>query len=203
MAVRISPLMDRLIDALRVLPGVGPKGAQRMALHLLRHNREGGRVLGRALLEAVERIGYCPRCRNFSEGGLCAICDDARRDRTLLCVVESPADILAIEHAGGYRGCYFVLHGRLSPIDGIGPDALGLDVLESIVAGGVVEEVILATNTTVEGEATAHYVSEVLKAQRVRLSRIAHGVPVGGELEYADGGTIVHALRGRRSIGGE
>jgi len=203
MTARISPLIDRLIDALKVLPGVGPKSAQRMALHILRHNRSGGRLLADALREAVERVGYCGRCRTFSESDLCGLCQDPRRDSALLCVVESPADILAIEHAGGYRGLYFVLHGRLSPIDGIGPDVLGLDGLEAIVAEGSTEEVILATNTTVEGEATAHFIGEILRNHGVRLTRIAHGVPVGGELEYVDGGTIVHALRGRRSIGAD
>jgi recombination protein RecR len=201
MSTRISPLIDQLIEALRVLPGVGPKSAQRMALHLLRSNREGGRALADALRAAVDRVGYCRSCRTFCETPECGLCADTRRDASLLCVVESPADILAIEHAGGYRGRYFVLHGRLSPIDGVGPDALGLDQLEALVSHGAVEEVILATNTTVEGEATAHYVSEILRGTGTRLTRIAHGVPIGGELEYVDGGTIVHALRGRRSIG--
>jgi recombination protein RecR len=199
MTLRISPLIDHLIDTLKVLPGVGPKSAQRMALHLLRHNRDGGRALADALREAVDRVGYCQRCRNFSESALCGICSDARRDDALLCVVESAADILAIEQAGGYRGRYFVLHGRLSPIDGLGPEALGLDQLQAVTAEDVTE-VILATNTTVEGEATAHYIGELLRHRGVQLTRIAHGVPVGGELEYVDGGTIAHALRGRRSI---
>jgi recombination protein RecR len=201
MAVRISPLIDQLIDALRILPGVGPKSAQRMALHVLRSKRDAGLALADALRAAVERVGYCQTCRTFSETPQCVVCADPRREGGLLCVVESPADILAIEHAGGYRGRYFVLHGRLSPIDGIGPDALGLDRLEALVTAGGIDEVILATNTTVEGEATAHYVGEILRGTGIRLTRIAHGVPVGGELEYVDGGTIVHALRGRRSIG--
>lgn len=200
MTVRISPLIDRLIDALRILPGVGPKSAQRMALYLLRHNRAGGRALAEALIEAVERIDYCHRCRNFCETDLCSICSDQRRDDSLLCVVESAADILAIEQAGGYRGRYFVLHGRLSPIDGLGPDALGLDRLDALVGATGVVEVILATNTTVEGEATAHYIAEMLRDRGLALSRIAHGVPMGGELEYVDGGTIAHALRGRRNL---
>jgi recombination protein RecR len=200
MTTRISPLIDQLVDALRILPGVGPKSAQRMALHLLRSNREGARALADALRTAADHVGYCRTCRTFCETPECGLCTDARRDASLLCVVESPADILAIEQAGGYRGRYFVLHGRLSPIDGVGPDALGLDSLEALVARGGIEEVILATNTTVEGEATAHYVSEILRATGTRLTRIAHGVPIGGELEYVDGGTIVHALRGRRSI---
>jgi recombination protein RecR len=200
--MHISPLVDRLIEAFQVLPGVGPKTAQRMALSVLRQNRSGGKRLADTLLEALDKIGHCRRCRTFCERERCGICDDPRRDHHTLCVVESPADIFAIEHAGGYRGVYFVLHGRLSPIDGIGPDALGLDILVELVAQGGIEEVILATNPTVEGEATAHYITESLRHTGVRLSRIAHGVPLGGELEYVDGGTIVHALLGRRSIGG-
>jgi len=200
--MHISPLVDRLIEAFQVLPGVGPKTAQRMALSVLRQNRSGGKRLADTLLEALDKISHCRRCRTFCERELCGICDDPRRDHHTVCVVESPADIFAIEHAGGYRGTYFVLHGRLSPIDGIGPDALGLDGLVELVAQGGVEEVILATNPTVEGEATAHYITESLRHTRVRLTRIAHGVPLGGELEYVDGGTIVHALLGRRSIGG-
>ena len=198
-------LLDQLIEALRCLPGVGPKSAQRMALHLLRHNRDGGEALASALTNAVTRVGYCERCRSFSEDALCGICADARRDATQLCVVESPADILAIEHMAGYRGCYFVLHGRLSPIDGIGPDDLGIEQLVARVADGVAE-VILATNPTVEGEATAHYISERISAGvpgDVQLSRIAHGVPIGGELEYVDGNTLVHAFKGRRRLSGE
>jgi len=200
--MHISPLIDRLIEALQVLPGVGPKSAQRMALAILRQNRTGGSRLADTLREAIEKVGYCRRCRTFSELELCGICQDVRRDRQLLCIVESSADIFAIEHAGGYRGTYFVLHGRLSPIDGIGPEALGLDALADLVGHGQIDEVILATNPTVEGEATAHYITESLRGSRVRLSRIAHGVPLGGELEYVDGGTIVHALLGRRRIGG-
>lgn len=199
--MHISPLIDRLMEALQVLPGVGPKSAQRMALAILRHNRIGGKHLAEALLEATDKIGYCQRCRTFTESPLCGICNDTRRDHQTLCIVESAADVFAIEHAGSYRGTYFVLHGRLSPIDGIGPDVLGLDGLSELVARGGVEEVIIATNPTVEGEATAHYITEILKHTSVRLSRIAHGVPLGGELEYVDGGTIVHALMGRRSIG--
>jgi recombination protein RecR len=197
----VSPLIDRLMEALQVLPGVGPKSAQRMALSILRHNRSGGRQLAEALLEATEQIGYCGRCRTFTELELCGICGDPRRDRQTVCIVESPADVLAIEHAGSYRGTYFVLHGHLSPIDGIGPEALGLERLAELVERGDIGEVILATNPTVEGEATAHYISELLKSASVRMSRIAHGVPLGGELEYVDGGTIVHALMGRRRIG--
>jgi recombination protein RecR len=197
----ISPLIDQLIQSLQVLPGVGPKTAQRMAFNILRHNRSGGEQLAAALRAAVERVGYCGRCRTLSEEALCGICRDARRDDTLLCIVESPADILAIEQAGGYRGRYFVLHGRLSPIDGIGPESLGIDQLVDLVGAGGVSEVIIATNPTVEGEATAHFIGEALRGNGVGLSRIAHGVPIGGELEYADGTTIVHAMNGRRRIG--
>ncbi len=196
----ISPLIDRLIEAFQVLPGVGPKGAQRMELHLLQRDRDGARALSNVLQEAVAKVGRCGACRNLCETELCNYCRDPRRDDTLLCVVESPADILAIEQAGGYRGRYFVLHGRLSPIDGVGPDELGMDELRARVQALAPQEVILATNPTVEGEATAHYISQLLKSQGITVSRIAHGVPIGGELEYIDGGTIVHALQGRRSI---
>ena len=197
----ISPLIDRLIGAFQVLPGVGPKGAQRMVLHLLQRDRDGARHLAQALIESQERVSRCSCCRNLSEEDVCSICGDPRRDDAVLCVVESPADILAIETAGGFRGRYFVLHGRLSPIDGVGPEELGVDTLQKRVAELKPTEVILATNPTVEGEATAHYISKLLKADVPNISRIAHGVPVGGELEYIDGGTIVHALQGRRSIG--
>ncbi len=199
--MHISPLIDQLIQSLQVLPGVGPKTAQRMAFNILRHNRSGGQQLAQTLLTAVDRVAYCTRCRTLCEDSLCGICRDPRRDEALMCIVESPADILAIEQAGGYRGRYFVLHGHLSPIDGIGPEVLGIDQLVEQITGGAVTEVIIATNPTVEGEATAHYIGESLRASRVGLSRIAHGVPIGGELEYADGNTIVHALNGRRRIG--
>jgi recombination protein RecR len=178
--MQISPLIDQLIQSLQVLPGVGPKTAQRMAFSVLRHNRQGGEQLANALLAAVEHVGYCGRCRTLSEEKLCGICRDPRRDAALLCIVESSADILAIEHAGGYRGHYFVLHGRLSPLDGIGPEALGIEQLVALVNGGAVAEVIIATNPTVEGEASAHFIGEALRASGFGLSLIAHGVPVGG-----------------------
>jgi recombination protein RecR len=196
----LSPLIDRLIEAFQILPGVGPRGAQRMVLHLLQKDRQGGSALAVALEQAVTQVGRCDGCRNLCETQLCNYCRDPRRDDTLLCVVESPGDILAIEQAGGFRGRYFVLHGRLSPIDGVGPDELGMDELLARVKEQQPEEVILATNPTVEGEATAHYISQMLKAAVANISRIAHGVPIGGELEYIDGGTIVHALQGRRRI---
>ena len=196
----ISPLIDRLIDAFQVLPGVGPKGAQRMVLHLLQFNREGGTRLAEVLKETMSGVGRCERCRNFSEAAVCRYCLDERRDDSVLCVLESPADILAIEQAGGFRGRYFVLHGHLSPIDGVGPEELGMEALASRVAELAPGEVILATNLTVEGEATAHYVYDLLKNKVTHVTRIAHGVPLGGELEYIDGGTIVHAMRGRRDF---
>lgn len=196
----ISPLIDRLIEAFQVLPGVGPKGAQRMVLHLLQYNRDGGKRLSEVLSEAMAGVGRCERCRNFSEETVCRYCRDERRDDSVLCVLESPADILAIEQAGGYRGRYFVLHGHLSPIDGVGPEELGMAALASRVDNLAPEEVILATNLTVEGEATAHYVHDLLKNKVAHVTRIAHGVPLGGELEYIDGGTIVHAIRGRHDF---
>ena len=192
-----SPLVEKLMTSLRVLPGVGPKTAQRMAMHLLERDRDGGRRLAGVLDEAIERVGYCRRCRTLTEEEICALCESARRDDTLLCVVESPADQLAIEEAGGFRGRYFVLHGHLSPLDGIGPEDIGLDQLEARVAEGGIEEVILATNPTVEGEATAHYIAAQLAPHGVGLSRLAYGVPMGGELEYVDGGTLSRAFNGR------
>lgn len=192
-----SPLFERLVEAFRTLPGVGPKSAQRMALHLLERDRAGGERIVGALGEALARIGYCQRCRNLTEHDLCALCEDPRRDERMLCVVESPADLLAIEEAGGYRGRYFVLHGHLSPLDGIGPEELGLERLEAEVAGHDYEEVVLATNPTVEGEASAHYISEQLRPYEVRCTRLAYGVPLGGELEYVDGGTLSRAFSGR------
>ena len=195
-----SPLLEQLIEALRCLPGVGQKSAQRMAYHLLERDREGGLRLAGALAEAVERVGHCESCRDFSEAPLCAICASASRDRSLLCAIESPADRLAIETATGYRGLYFVLQGRLSPLDGIGPRELGLDRLADRLAGGEVAELIIATNPTVEGEATAHYLAQLAHQAKVRPSRLAHGVPLGGELEYVDRGTLAHAFGSRTEI---
>ena len=195
-----SPLIGRLIEAFRVLPGVGPKSAQRMVYHLLERDRDGGRRLAGALLEAVERVGQCVECRTFSETERCPLCAGGRRDRSVLCVVETPADVLAIEQSAGFSGLYFVLMGHLSPLDGVGPAELGLDQLERRLDAGEVREVILATNPTVEGEATAHYIGELARARDIRASRIAHGVPLGGELEYVDGGTLAHAFAGRRDV---
>jgi recombination protein RecR len=195
-----SRLIGRLIESLRCLPGVGPKSAQRMAFHLLEYNRDGGRQLAEALSMAMEQVGNCSECRTLSEQSICSLCSNDQRDRSLLCVVETPADVQALEQSTGYRGVYFVLMGHLSPLDGIGPEALGLDLLDTRLASGEVKELILATNPTVEGEATAHFVSEMARAQGVRTTRIAHGVPMGGELEYIDGGTLSHAFAGRQEV---
>jgi recombination protein RecR len=196
-----SPQLARLIEALRALPGVGPKTAQRMAFHLLQEGRPGATALCASLDAALKSVVRCRRCRMLTEQELCAICLAPQRDATLLCAVESPADVVAIESSGSYRGRYFVLMGHLSPLDGIGPEQLGSRELEALLAGGEVRELILATNSTVEGETTAHYLSELAQRRGVRASRIAHGVPVGGELEYVDGGTLAHALSGRQSLG--
>jgi len=195
-----SRLIGRLVESLRCLPGVGPKSAQRMAFHLLEHNRDGGRQLAEALNLAMDKVGHCRECRTLSEETVCTLCANERRDRSQLCVVETPADVQALEQSTGFRGLYFVLMGHLSPLDGIGPEALGLDLLETRLATGEVKELILATNPTVEGEATAHFVSEMARARDVRPTRIAHGVPMGGELEYIDGGTLSHAFAGRQEV---
>lgn len=189
-----SPLLDELIEALRCLPGVGAKTAQRMAHHLLERNRSGGQRLAERLADAMQRIGNCQRCRNFSEADTCATCRNPSRDATQLCAVEMPADLAAIEQATGYRGHYFVLLGRLSPLDGLGPKELGLDLLSARLAEGEVKELIIATNPTVEGEATAHYLAQLARQHGVRPSRLAHGVPLGGELEFIDRGTLAHAF---------
>ena len=198
--MRISPLIDRLIESLQAQPGVGPKTATRTALHLLQYNRAGALALATALTDAAEQVRHCRCCRTLTESDLCAICANPKRDSGALCIVESPSDIVAIEQAGGFGGRYYVLHGRLSPIDGIGPEELGLTTLAEHVRACGAKEVILATNPTVEGEATAHYVKESLHGSGASVTRIAHGVPLGGELEYIDGGTIAHALQGRRRI---
>ncbi len=196
--MRYSPLIDQLIESLRCLPGVGPRSAQRMAFHLLQRERDGGRRLAGAIRDAVDQVGQCRQCRVLTEEPVCGLCSSDKRDRGLLCIVEGPADVFALEQATGYRGLYFVLMGRLSPLDGVGPEALGLDLLEGRLAGGEVQEVILATSPTVEGEATSHYIAELAHEHGVRTTRIAHGVPMGGELEYVDSGTLSHAFAGRR-----
>lgn len=191
------------MEAFRILPGVGPKTAQRMAMHLLERERPGGQRLAAVIQQAIEEVGYCQRCRTLTEADICALCESPRRDDALLCVVESPADQLAIEEAGGFKGRYFVLHGHLSPLDGVGPESIGLDLLEARVAEGLIEEVVLATNPTIEGEATAHYIAALLSEHGVKLSRLAYGVPMGGELEYVDGGTLSRAFNGRLPFASE
>lgn len=196
----MSSLIENLIEALKCLPGVGPKSAQRMAYHLLERDREGAIVLADALKSAVEQVGHCDRCRTFTEHDRCEICNNPARDSSILCIVETPADILAIEQATDYRGLYFVLMGHLSPLDGMGPNEIGLDVLAQRLASEPVSEIILATGTTVEGEATAHYIAEMVDGEQTRVSRIAHGIPIGGELEFVSGSTLSHAFSGRRNI---
>jgi len=195
-----EPLLNQLVDSLRCLPGVGPKSAQRMAFHLLQRNRDGGLRMAELLRLSMERISHCTVCRDFTEAEVCRVCSDVTREREKLCIVESPSDLAALEKATDYRGLYFVLHGKLSPLDGIGPEMLGLTELTGRFESGTVREVILATNSTVEGEATAHYVGEMARARQLSVMRIAHGVPLGGELEYVDGGTLSHAFAGRTPI---
>ena len=195
-----GPIINELIESLRCLPGVGPKSAQRMALYLLERNRDGAVRLADAVAEAAEHVGRCQLCRTLTETDICEVCNNPRRDSQQLCVVETPADLLAIEHSGTYKGRYFVLLGHLSPIDGIGPEAIGIEQLMSRLSEENINELILATNLTVEGEATAHYISERAKVLGVIVSRIAHGVPMGGELEYVDGGTLSHAFSSRKTI---
>lgn len=195
-----SPLLIRLIDALCCMPGIGRKSAQRIAFHLLERDRAGATALAVALADAAAGIGHCQQCRMFSENDLCNICSAAGRDETQLCAVESPADVMAVEDATGFRGLYFVLMGHLSPLDGIGPEELGLSLLEDRLREGATQELIIATNSTVEGDATAHYLAEMANRSGVQASRIAHGVPLGGELEYVDGGTLSHAFFGRRVV---
>jgi len=195
----MSKLLTDLIEALRCLPGVGGKSAQRMAFHLLERDRERGLRLAQVLGDAMREIGNCSRCRNFSETPVCSLCASSSRDRHVLCVVESPTELAAIEQATGYRGQYFVLLGRLSPLDGLGPQELGLDLLVERLGEGEIEEMIIATNPTVEGEATAHYLAQLARAASVKPTRLAHGVPLGGELEYVDRGTLAHAFGSRQS----
>ena len=194
----LSPLIGRLVQALRCLPGVGPRSAQRMAFHLLERNRDGARVLARAIEEAVASVGRCESCRTLSEDPLCPICASPGRDSHTLCVVETPADMTAIDASTDYRGVFFVLMGHLSPLDGIGPAELGLDQLERRLDRGGIAEVILATSSTVEGEATAHYLASMARDRDIRATRIAQGVPMGGELEFVDGGTLARAMMARR-----
>lgn len=195
-----SPLIDQLVEALRCLPGVGPKSAQRMAFHLLERDREGGLKLAEKLEQAMHGVSRCDSCRTLTEQPRCYMCKDSKRDHSIICVVETPADVLAFEQSGSYRGLYFVLMGHLSPIDGIGPTEIGVNHLLDRVKAEPIDEVILATNPTVEGEATAFYITDQVKVLGAKVSRIAHGVPLGGELEYVDVGTLAHALNGRRVV---
>lgn len=188
------------MQALRCLPGVGQKTAQRMAFHLLERDRQGAFKLAQSLADAVDKIGHCQTCQTLTSSDVCGLCSDERRDRKILCIVETPADVMAIESATSFNGVYFVLNGRLSPLDGLGPEEIGLDKLADRIKEGVVNEIILATNPTVEGEATAHYISEMAKKEQIVATRIAHGVPFGGELEYIDSGTLSHAFSGRSKV---
>ena len=193
-----SPLVNQLIEALRCLPGVGPKSAQRMAYHLLERDRSGAENLSMILDKAVKEVGHCEQCRSLSEQTVCDICVSTKRERALLCIVETPSDVQVIEQSTSYKGLFFVLMGHLSPLDGIGPEDIGLDILAQRLDQGEIKEVVLATNFTVEGEATAHYISEMVNARQITASRIAHGVPVGGELEYVNSSTLSHAFSGRQ-----
>lgn len=193
-------LLGQLTQTLCCLPGVGPKSAQRMSFHLLQRDRNGAKILAETLIQALEKIGYCQVCRTLTEQDVCQICADKGRDSALVCIVESPADVWIIDQATVFTGQYFVLHGRLSPLDGIGPDELGLDILEQRLQDGTVKELILATNSTVEGEATAYFIGELARKHNVQASRIAHGVPMGGELEFIDSGTLSHAFNGRKAM---
>jgi len=195
-----SPLISQLIEALRCLPGVGPKSAQRMAMHLLEKERENGAHLANIIKEALQKVSRCEKCRTLCESPLCKICSNTKRNQSLLCIVETPMDILAIEQSGGFSGVYFVLMGHLSPLDGIGPKELKLDQLDQYLASGEITEVILAISPTVEGQATAHYVMEMVKAHGKSVSRIAYGVPFGGELEYVDSHTLSHAIASRQFV---
>jgi recombination protein RecR len=198
--VKNPPALEQLIDSLRCLPGVGPKSALRMAYYLLQRDRKGARVLASALNVALDTIGHCNLCNNFSEQAICPLCDSEKREQTQLCVVEMPTDLMMLEQTQSYHGMYFVLMGRLSPLDGIGPKEINLDKLIKRAQDGVVNEVILATNYTSEGEATAHYISQLLKSRNIAVSRIARGLPMGGEIEYVDSGTLSTAIMERKSI---
>ena len=198
---KVSPLVDGLIESIQCLPGVGPKSAQRIVLHLLEREREGGKILSEALRLALDSVGQCQNCRIFSEDNLCSICKNEKRDKKVICVVESVADVFAIEQSNQFRGRYFILHGHLSPIDDIGPEQLGLNQLFLLVRSGEISEMILATNSTLEGEATAHFIYDALKdVENLDLTKLAQGVPLGGELEYVDRGTIMHAFSGRVNL---
>lgn len=198
--MRNPPALEQLVEALRCLPGVGPKSALRMAYHLLQRDRPGANHLAASLNQALSVINHCSLCNNFSEQPICPLCTSKKRDATLLCVVEMPTDLMMLEQTQAYQGMYFVLMGRLSPLDGIGPKEIHLDKLIKRAQDGLIQEVVLATNYTVEGEATAHYVSELLKARGLKVSRIARGLPMGGEIEHVDSGTLAQAMMERRSV---
>ncbi|RIZ68297.1 MAG: recombination protein RecR [Methylococcales bacterium] len=193
-------LLGQLIQNFCCLPGIGPKSAQRIAFYMLQRDRNGAKLLAETLLKALDQINHCQQCRTLTDQMLCETCSDSSRNTGILCIVESPADAWIIDQATAFKGCYFVLHGRLSPLDGIGPDEIGLNLLEKRLASGTIEELILATNSTVEGEATAYFISEIAKKHHVQASRIAHGVPMGGELEFTDSSTLSHAFNGRKII---
>ncbi len=198
--MRNPPALEQLVEALRCLPGVGPKSALRMAYHLLQRDRQGANTLAVSLSQALSVINHCSLCNNFSEQAVCSLCASEKRDASLLCVIEMPTDLMMLEQTQAYQGMYFVLMGRLSPLDGIGPKEIHLDKLIKRAQDGLIQEVILATNYTVEGEATAHYVSELLKARGLKVSRIARGLPMGGEIEHVDSGTLAQAMMERRSV---
>ncbi|PHS73826.1 MAG: recombination protein RecR [Cycloclasticus sp.] len=198
--MQAEPILQQLMQALRCLPGVGKKSAQRMAFHLLERDRQGAFQLAQSLAEAVDKVGNCTICQTLTSTGICSLCSDERREQQILCVVETPVDVMAIEGATSYKGLYFVLNGRLSPLDGLGPAEIGLDKLAERIKLGEIKEIVLATNPTIEGEATAHYISEMAKKHHVKATRIAHGVPFGGELEYIDSGTLSHAFSGRSEV---
>jgi len=196
----VSPLLDKLIDSLQILPGVGPKSAQRLAFYLLERNQQGARDLADVIATAIDEIGHCQQCRTLTEDAICSLCSNPGRDDSMLCIVENPSDVMLMNKVTGYKGLYFVLMGHLSPLDGIGPEELGLADLAKRLDNGGIKELILATNSTVEGEATAHYIHEMARKRQIRTTRLAHGVPMGGELEYVDGGTLSYAFQGRQDI---
>jgi recombination protein RecR len=200
MSNSFSPVVNQLIEALSFLPGVGPKSAQRMAFYLLQHHRDRGVQLGQQLQIAMQAVKHCEQCRHFTEQTLCDICQNAKRDQRVICVVETPADLIAIEQTHLFSGRYFVLMGHLSPLDGLGPQELGLDLLQQQLSKGDITEIIIATNPTVEGEATSHFIADMANAKKIKVTRIAHGVPIGGELEYIDNTTLAHAFSGRHEI---
>lgn len=193
-----SPSLDALIEALKCLPGVGQKSAQRMALYLLDRDQAGGRNIALSLTRALDTVSHCRLCRNFSDSDVCQLCSNSARDVSLICIVETPADVIALESSGAYRGLYFVLLGRLSPLDGLGPEQLGLEVLESRLADKTLKEVILATSATIEGDITAQFIADIADKYAIETSRLARGIPLGGELEYVDSGTLSRALSGRQ-----